>query len=259
MTAARRLNELLNNSRPTLDRILAVVASVDPKAPPTEASVVKQLDDLAQGCPDRGDVAAVVDHVFGTSGFTGDRAAYYSPDNSLIHRTIHRGRGIPLTLAAVASEVGRRLDVDLRPIGMPGHVLLGAGPQPTSWFDPFNGGAALSLTDCRQLFGTLHSVESFSADMLRPMTAEDVVVRTLNNLRVAYVKQGDLGRLVPVLELRVGMDSSENGDRMELARLLAQLGRFDQAADHYRYLVDADPERAEVYRTRLTVCLAHRN
>ena len=37
----------------------------------------------------------------------------------------------------------RRHGIDLRPVGMPGHVLLASGPEPTEFYDPFAGGAVL--------------------------------------------------------------------------------------------------------------------
>ncbi len=259
MSSLGRLDQLLAETDGGLDRIMAVIASVDRAAPPTEDDIVARLDELSEGCGGEASVAVVLDFVFGTAGFVGDVAHYYDPANSLIHRVLDRRRGIPLTLAAVAAEVGRRRGVDLRLIGMPGHVLLGEGPDPDRWFDPFGRGAELGMADCRALFARFHPIEAFRPTMLLPMSNEAVAIRMLNNLRVAFVKRGELDRTVPVLELRAGMASATVSDRAELANLLTGLGRFDQAAQHFDVLVELDPERADTYRARAMNCRAHRN
>ena len=260
MTATARLNELLAGPQPGLDRVLTVIASTDdPDNAPSEDEVIQHLDGLADGCPADSGPDEVLDYVYGTLNFTGDMADYYSPENSLIHRVLERRRGIPLTLAAVACEIARRRAIDLRPIGMPGHILLGEGPEPSQWYDPFNRGARLGLDDCRLLFARFHPVEAFAPSMLNPIGVEAVAIRTLNNLRIAYAKRGQATRTIPVLELRAGMDSAEIGDRLELASVLAELGRFDRAAEEFEQLAEQDPERGLAYLTKARTYRAHRN
>ena len=254
-----RLNELLASDRPELDRVLAVVASAaDHRAPP-EDEVVAQLDQVAAGCPDGAGVDGVLDHVHRALGFTGDRADYYNPANSMLHQVIERRRGIPLTLAAVVAEVGRRVGVDLRPVGLPGHIVVGEGPEPATWFDPFNEGARLGFDDCRQLFARFHPAEAFAPSMLAPIGAEAMAVRSMNNLRAAFTRRGELVRCLPLLELRAAMPSAAVGDRLELAGVLAAVGRHDRAADVFEELIHLDPERAPTYRKQLLRHRAHRN
>lgn len=260
MEPSQRLNELLAGPDPIpLDRVLAVIASVDPAGPPDEETIVGQIDGLAEDCPDDGSADTVLDHVFGRLGFKGDAANYYDPANSLIHRVLERRRGIPLSLAAVASEVGRRRGIDLRLIGMPGHILLGEGPEPSVWFDPFNRGARLDYDDCRILFARFHPIEAFVPDMLRPIGAEAITIRVLNNLRVAYTRRGQAGLMIPVLELRAAMASAERTDQLELVNLLAGLGRFDRAAEVLESLAEADPDRRAAYLAKAHSYRAHRN
>ena len=118
---------------------------------------------------------------------------------------------------------------------------------------------ALHLDDCRSLFGRLHPIESFDLDMLRPMTGHDVTIRTLNNLRIAYAKQGDIAKMIPVLELRVELPPQQLGDRRELADLLAGLGRFDQAGDQYLLLAEQDPDNRSAHEARYQACRVHQN
>jgi regulator of sirC expression with transglutaminase-like and TPR domain len=245
-----RLERLVGGGDGALDRALAVVASVDPDGPPTEDEVVARLDRLAQGLPGDEGAPGLLAHLFGSAGFAANRGDYYDPANSLIHRVIDRRRGIPLSLAAVAAEVGRRKGIDLRPVGLPGHVVLGEGTDPDRWFDPFAAGAALDIEACRRIFAGLNPEGTFHPAMLAPMEPLAVVVRTLNNLRVAYANRGMASRLVPVLELRADLSTGTVGDRLELARLLAGLGRIEQAATEFETLARSDPARSRAHLSR---------
>lgn len=263
--AAHRLSELLTQAPVSLDRVMATVASVAPD-PPDEAEVVAQFDQLAQQLTD--DLAAakrdrttetVLGYVYGQLGFVGNATDYYNPDNSLVHRVLKRRRGLPLTLAMVGSEIARRVGVELSIVGLPGHVLLGDGPEPARWFDPFAGGAELDLEGCRALFGRFHPVESFTPAMADPIDAVISTIRMLGNLKLSYRNLGDLSQLVKVLELSCALPGSPVTERLELAGALAALGRDDQAAEQRRLLIELDPARADAHRAAAARHQARRN
>lgn len=272
-----RLTELLAMEPAPLDRVMAVVASVDPGAP-TEDEVAATFDtlgrELAEALAARSDTGseagsasgsggeraqAVLAHVYGGLGFVGNVGNYYSPDNSLVHRVLAQRRGIPLTLAMVGAEIGRRVGVELSIVGLPGHVVLGDGPDPTRWFDPFAGGAELDLEGCRQLFGRFHPIDAFDPAMTRPITAAVACARMLGNLKLAYRNEGDLSQMVKVLELSCALPGAPVTERLELAGALTALGRHEQAAAQHQLLIRLDPTRADAHRLAAAKLLARRN
>ncbi len=78
-------------------------------------------------------------------GFRGNTADYYDPRNCLLNDVLERKQGIPVTLSIVYIEVGRRADLPLFGVALPGHFVTGYlsndGPI---LMDPFNGGAILT-------------------------------------------------------------------------------------------------------------------
>ena len=58
------------------------------------------------------------------------------------------GCGIPISLSVLMIAIGRRLGVDVRGVGMPGHFLVLDGARGDVWCDPFHGGARAR---CRRL------------------------------------------------------------------------------------------------------------
>lgn len=262
-TPEDRLAALLAEPGDRLDQLLAVIASVADDAP-DEAAIVAEFDGLASPLVASATAAepspeSVLAFVHGELGFVGNVTKYYSPSNSLIHRVLASRKGIPLSLAAVAVELARRVDVSLTVVGMPGHVVLGDGPAPNRWFDPFAAGAELDVDDCRRIFSRFNPVESFSPSFLQPIDRRIVAIRTLNNLKGCYRGLGDLSQLARVLDLSVRVPGAPVSERHELAVVLARLGRDDLAAAHRDALVELDPERADAHRAAARSHRARRN
>lgn len=249
-----RFIELLESEAPALDRIMAVIGSIDP-AGPGEDEIVERLDRLADGL-DPMRRALVVGDVFGQLNFTGNAANYYDARNSLIHHVLDRRLGIPLTLAVVAIEIARRCGVMIRAVGMPGHVLL---QSDDGWHDPFAAGAPLDRMGCERIFHTIHPDAPFDDRYLDPMTDLAIAARTLENLRVAGMGSGNLAQLAAVLELRCEVPGAPVDHRMEYARALEALGRYDQASVQRERLAELVPLRAEHHAAEADRLRAHRN
>src|SRR5207244_3904709 len=66
----------------------------------------------------------LTNHLHDSEGFRGNVDDYYDPRNSFLNEVFDRRRGIPISLSILYIEVGRRLGVSLRGIGMPGHFLV---------------------------------------------------------------------------------------------------------------------------------------
>ena len=104
-----------------------------------EAAIFETLDDLAARCrPPTLD--GLLRLLFVDEGFHGNTLDYYDPKNSFLDEVLERRAGIPITLAVVTMEVGRRAGVPLAAIGMPGHFLLRDRVDPNVFVDPFDQG-----------------------------------------------------------------------------------------------------------------------
>jgi regulator of sirC expression with transglutaminase-like and TPR domain len=161
-----------------------------------------RLDDLAASCP-APTLDSLLTHLFVRGPFRGNQANYYDPANSLLDQVIDRGLGIPITLSAVAMEVGRRLGVPLWGVGMPGHFLLRDKVDPTVFADPFHGGRQLDAAGCQRLFTAMQGEQAAWRDeYLEPVSRREIVIRMLNNLKLVFERSRDLARLRWVMRLR---------------------------------------------------------
>lgn len=205
-----------------LDEAAALIAEcAEPDLRP--AAVLAELDVLAETCPGY-TLDALVPHLFGRGGFGPDRADYYDPRNSLINHVLQRRRGIPITLAVVALEVGRRVGVPMAGVGMPGHFLLQDKVDRTVFIDPFHGGRLLDVAGCRRLFHQVVGPASeWSDELLAPVGNLSIVTRMLNNLRSIYTHRRDLGALRWVMALRDALPAPYGDAPGEFDRTMAPL------------------------------------
>lgn len=252
----------MRRDRPRLDRAAALVAGcgrpeVDPEL------LLDRLDLLAGrvGAMAVTTATGVCSALFGDLGFTGNRTDYHDPRNSLLDQVLDRRTGIPLTLALVAVEVGRRLGVPLVGIGMPGHFLLRDGTDGDAFFDAFDGGRPLDRDACRVLFARLHGATvPFQVDFLDPTPSGAVVERMLNNLRAAHLRTGDRQGLIAVLRLQSALPGASPAVLRQLTGVLSAEGRFlEAAALHERLADEDDPARRDGHRRSAVRLRAHLN
>lgn len=217
-------------------------------------AVLAQLDDLATSVPEPS-VETLLATLFGAEGFAGDHEDYYDPRNSYLHEVVARRRGIPITLAVVAIEVGRRLEIGLDGIGTPAHFLVGTREAEPRFVDAFGGGRLLDRLEVERFFAELvPGVEI--APFLTPLSTLDVLRRILANLTAIHRRSGDRESLLWTTQLRTIIPGSTADDERTFGGALAASGDFVRAAKVLESIVDggraADPERelAEAQRLR---------
>jgi regulator of sirC expression with transglutaminase-like and TPR domain len=211
--------EALAAEAPLDELALAVSAIFQPEL--DLIGVLAELDQLAADCPTP-TRDGIMQHLFVSGLFTGDRSDYHRWQNSCIDHVITDRRGMPITLAIVGVEVARRLGVELVGIGMPGHFLVGDPADPAWFADPFHGTTALSLADCRQMLAAMGGVR-WSDRFVEPTPSRLVIARVLNNLKVACQRRDDPVRLALVMQARREMQEFAN----ERADALLALATFN--------------------------------
>jgi regulator of sirC expression with transglutaminase-like and TPR domain len=200
MDPAVRFSEVLNGSAADrhLDLLWALVAAtVDHSA--EVGSMMLGLDKVAELCPNSFD--GIIDTLFTSGMFAGDGDDYHDPRNSLLHEVLARRVGMPITLSVVAIEVGKRLGVSIRGIGLPGHFVI-RDKESGTFADPFGHGLrydeqGMVASWNRRMGGGA----SFRPTMFAPASAHEIMLRILNNLKQSLVDRDQpvlLARIVPL-------------------------------------------------------------
>lgn len=192
-------------------------------------SDLRRLDELAAACPAR-NVDALVEHLFVHEGFRGNTEAYYEAENSFLTDVLDRRVGIPISLAVLMIEVGRRAGVDLAGVNMPGHFLVRTMTGPTQLLDPFAAGRPMSLEATEALYAQAAAGE-FDPSVLEPVGPRVVLGRMLRNLAEVARREQDVIGLAWALQLRTSIPGVGLAERYEYAGALAAAGRFSDAAE----------------------------
>jgi regulator of sirC expression with transglutaminase-like and TPR domain len=195
-------------------------------------------------------VIALNYYLFNEMRFSGNVEDYYDPRNSYLNEVIERRTGIPITLAILYLEVGRRLGLNLKGVSFPGHFLVKlAVKRGQLVLDPFIGGEAQSEADLRQrLAQVLPPTEAGNAQLdryLEPATPRQIVARLLRNLKNIYLHGGKLESALAVMQrmLLVMPESAE--ELRDRGLIYQQLDCFRPALSDLQNYLRRRPEASD--------------
>ncbi|WP_405869567.1 transglutaminase-like domain-containing protein [Streptomyces sp. NBC_00005] len=234
----RRFAQEARSERPDLSTLcLLVGAEADGALDEAGMDAAQmELDRLAGQLPFRpgGPLswATALHHLLGVrDGFRGSPADYQRLESSLLHEVLRRRRGLPILLSVVWMEVARRAGAPVYGVALPGHFVVGFGPQEQQVLvDPFDGGRVLGGGDAELLVAGATGAP-LDPSMLTPADPLEVVSRILNNVRAwaaARPERSDVS--LWAVDLALLLPSHAARLRYERAQLLVQRGDFVDGA-----------------------------
>jgi regulator of sirC expression with transglutaminase-like and TPR domain len=131
--------------------------------------------------------------LFHEMGFRGNSENYTDPDNSFIDQVLERRRGIPISMCTLYLLIAQRLGLELEPIGLPGHFMIGCFTEERPFFiDAFDGGVFRSPEEIF-VFLRSHEISPQLSD-LAPTPVREVLSRSCRNLANHYESHGQRKR-----------------------------------------------------------------
>jgi regulator of sirC expression with transglutaminase-like and TPR domain len=261
----------------TQSRFAALVGRAGPAVPLDEAALciaaagrgdgaptdideqLARLDRLAELCPTPS-VEGICWLLYSHLGLRGARGDYDDPRHSFLDQVLDRQLGIPISLAVIAIEIGRRVGVQLEGVGMPGHFLVGDPAHPDSYLDVFHEGRRLDTGQCRAMYQQGFGAQApWSPDLLSAVSSHSILARMLANLTGSYRARDDMAGRLWVARFRAAVPGRPVAEQAALADELAQVGCFDLAAGLLEGAAGDDPtppasrlrERSRALRARL--------
>ena len=197
-------------------------------------------------------------------GYSGNHDNYYDARNSYLNDILDRRTGIPISLALIYIEVGRRAGVPLVGIGMPGHFLVGHSGVEDFYLDPFHRGTLISREEAKDLFARMMMDAPVQAPgrqgpgrggpgrgrrgevawddaYLTPVTNRDFVTRMLRNLKAIHLRFQDYDRAVKVMDMLVAVHPTAPEERRDRGLAHLKLGNQAQALSDLRTFADSRP------------------
>jgi regulator of sirC expression with transglutaminase-like and TPR domain len=143
------------------------------------AARVRKL--LPKAATMRGQCRVINRVLFEEYGLRGNSDHYADPRNSFPDQVLERRLGIPISLSVIYLLVAQRIGLDLEPVGVPGHFLVGGyEPEGPFFVDAFNRGLLLAPEDVFERIRALNHTPQL-AD-LAPTPVREVLCRMCRNL-----------------------------------------------------------------------------
>jgi serine protease Do len=192
-------------------------------------------------------------YLFEENGFHGSRTDYYNRANSYMNQVLDDREGLPITLAVLYLELGRRIGVEnLFGVALPGHFMVrhGEAPGPERWIDVFDGGKVLTREETSLLakrFGT-----ALKEDHFQPASKRQIIVRMLRNL-AGRAQENEVNALA-YQEVIVALLPEDPQERFNRAMLRFRHGDRRGAKEDFEWLLEKRPPElrldriAELYR-----------
>ena len=213
------------------------------------------LDSLAGGLSSRLGAArdplfcvnTLNEYLFDEVGFHGNIDDYYDPRNSFLNEVLRRRLGIPITLSLVCIEVGRRLDIPLLGVSMPGHFLLRHQQEEDLFIDPFYKGILLSEEECAQRLQQVTQANvQWDSSYLAQVSNRDFVARILRNLKHIYLQRQDHHRAMMTIDRLIVLQPEAVQERRDRGLVRYNLAHHEEALEDLTAYLESDPEGVDV-------------
>lgn len=180
----------------------------------------------------------------GEVGFRLDDRDFYAPANGHLHQVLARHRGLPILLAAVWIEVGKRARANVEGIALPGHFVARVGGDAGILVDPAAGGRSLTPADCRRLV-IAHAGGEWRDEYLEATPTPAVLERVLHNLLKAHDREGDVRNLYRDVRFLSVLQPDEPVYLLDRAAIAEALGAVELAATAFEEVARRFPGRRE--------------
>jgi len=205
-------------------------------------------------------VIALNEFLFDDLGFSGNVDNYYDPRNSYLNEVLDRRTGIPITLAVLYMEIGRRIGLPLEGVSFPGHFLVRLPLRGgTLVLDPFSGGVPQSEDELRERLkrviprdaaGGVPVAELPLDQFLEPASNRQILARVLRNLKGVYREKDHPERLLEVLNRMVIVAPESAAELRDRGLVYRRLECWRPALKDLTDYLEREPDAADLDEVR---------
>lgn len=212
------------------------------------AADVKKV--LAADATEDARLAALNKHLFDELGFHGSRTDYYNKSNSYLNEVIDDREGLPITLAVLYIDLGRRVGANIVGVGLPGHFLTRFEPKSGAGqiVDVFERGKKLTREEAVKL--VTDAGRMFDDEYLATQSSSQILIRMLRNLMGIARDAQDAESMLQYVETVLVLDPLSAEDRWFRAALRYQTGRTEESLTDVEWLLDREPPGIDLSRVR---------
>ena len=221
----------LLSSIDTLGQEVALMLKKSGNMPPRPTQIIEKINDL----------------LFNVQKFKANTDDYYNPLNSYLNIVIERKRGIPITLCILYMRVARSVSFKMYPVNFPGHFLIKHILEDNSGeiiVDPFNGGRIMDDYSLKALIEQAYPQQNIPLThaLVEKVTAAQVLIRMLNNLKGSYYEAQDIDRYNIANEMVLAIDPYNPDAIRDKGIVLLKKGDPSEALKVLNSYLEINPE-----------------
>jgi len=181
--------------------------------------------------------------LFAEEQFRGNQDDYENPDNSYLNKVLEKRTGLPITLALLYIEVGKRVGLSIYGIGFPFHFMAGCpGPEGMIYIDAFHEGRLLNQQECKEYIRQmLRQRIKFYLQWFKPVSHKQFLMRLLNNLKRAYLEKEQYEHTLAVCDLLLALTPLAATELRDRGIIHLQLKHYARALHDLTAYVDLAP------------------
>jgi len=206
---------------------------------------------MQTGLPENADEAAksAALHrvLFEEEGFHGSRTDYGNPSNSYLNEVLDDREGLPISLAVIYIELGRRLGLTVEGVGLPGHFVARYVPQvgEPQLIDVFEQGKTMTVDDAKAKAMALNG-GPWRDEYLTAQPPKMILARMLRNLFSTARDARKVKEMYRYTDTILLLNPDSGSDRFVRAVLAYQTERLPQAQRDVQWLLEHQPDDVDM-------------
>jgi len=190
-------------------------------------------------------VSILNEFLFNKMGFFGDVDDYYNPKNNFLNEVIDKKSGLPITMSIVYVEIGKFINLDLKIVGFPSHVLV--KHEEDLVLDPFNDGRLLDIDDLQEILDRNFDGQlEFESEFLNEIKSEQVLVRLARNLKNSYFQSYANEKALKCVNMTLAIEPESPEDVRDKGILEEKLLNHSIALKYLNQYLEINPNGEDV-------------
>ncbi|OGP14443.1 MAG: hypothetical protein A3I75_05910 [Deltaproteobacteria bacterium RIFCSPLOWO2_02_FULL_50_16] len=183
-------------------------------------------------------------YFFEEQGFRGGLGNSQISTNHYLNDVLDNRRGSPISLSILYIEVGRRANIPLFGVNLPGHFIVKyCDPYTEIFIDPSHNGAFLSRTDCQDLIHHLYGEAlPFQEDHLRAVTKKEILTQLMTQLKVQHSYENNYERVLQMTNHIIALNPHDFEQTLARGLLFYQLECYPQALVDFQHYLQMTPQ-----------------
>jgi len=190
-------------------------------------------------------ISILNEHLFESLGFSGNDEDYYNPKNNFLNEVIDKKTGLPITISILYTEIAKFINLDLKIIGFPSHILVKYNEEMI--LDPFNDGMLLDVDDLQEILDENFGGEiEFKPEFLDDIGHEQILVRLARNLKNSYVQSFVYDKALRCTNMVLAIEPDSPEDIRDKGILEERLLNSDIALEYLNRYLEINPNAEDV-------------